>query len=88
MSQRRDKSFTVQSSYKLNIPEHLIIHAANIELCEAIGQGNYCISIDTNHYKYFHAIWMTDDNHNYYIIIYSQLYSCIVFYLYIQDLRS
>ena len=39
----RDKetglSFSVQSSYKLNVPAQLIIHAANLELQEVIGQG-------------------------------------------------
>ena len=31
---------TVQSSYKLNLPRHLLIHAANIKLMEPIGQGD------------------------------------------------
>ena len=34
------KIFSVQSSFKLNLPKHLIIHASNIKLLETIGQGN------------------------------------------------
>ena len=33
------KDFTVQSSYKLKLPPHLIAHAANIKITETIGQG-------------------------------------------------
>ena len=44
------KAFTVQSSYKLNLPRYLIIYATNLELLEAIGQGNKI------HYKKTKAI--------------------------------
>ena len=38
------KDFTVQSSYKLKLPPHLIAYAANIKITETIGQGkpNFC----------------------------------------------
>lgn len=39
----RERGFSVQSSYKLHIPRHLIFPAANLELCEAIGQGKVLI---------------------------------------------
>ena len=32
-------SFSVQSSYKLNLPPHLIIQSTNIRVIETIGQG-------------------------------------------------
>ena len=32
-------ALTVQSSYRTNIPEHLIVCAANIQLMDTIGQG-------------------------------------------------
>ena len=35
----QEKNFSVQSSYKLNLPKHLILHASNIKLSESIGQG-------------------------------------------------
>ena len=40
------KGFTVQSSYKLKLPPHLIVHAANIKMTETIGQGkpNFCVN--------------------------------------------
>ena len=31
---------SVQSSYKLNLPPYLLIHASDIKLVEPIGQGN------------------------------------------------
>ena len=31
--------FSVQSSYKLNLPQHLIFHCSSIKLVETIGQG-------------------------------------------------
>ena len=31
--------FSVQTSYKLNLPPHLIIHSSSIKLVETIGQG-------------------------------------------------
>ena len=33
------KGFAVQSSYKLKLPPHLIVHASNIKMTETIGQG-------------------------------------------------
>ena len=35
------KGFAVQSSYRLNLPPHLIVHASNIKMTETIGQGSY-----------------------------------------------
>ena len=35
------KGFAVQSSYKLNLPPHLIVHASNIKMTETVGQGSY-----------------------------------------------
>ena len=46
-------TFSVQSSYKLNVPEQLIIHSTNLELVNAIGQGEEVIvihSISGNNY--------------------------------------
>ena len=40
-------TFTVQSSYILNVPKQLIIHSANLELLNAIGQGEDIIVIYT-----------------------------------------
>ena len=37
--EERGFAFSVQSSYKLNVPTYLIIHAANLKLQETIGQG-------------------------------------------------
>ena len=34
------RTIFVQSSYKLNLPSYLLIHAANIKLVEPIGQGD------------------------------------------------
>ena len=31
--------YAVQSSYKLNLPPHLTVHASNIKMTESIGQG-------------------------------------------------
>ena len=36
----RMTEFTVQSSFKLTLPPHLIITASSIKLNEIIGQGN------------------------------------------------
>ena len=36
---------TVQSSFNLKIPPHLIIPSSNIKLIEAIGQGIYVLYI-------------------------------------------
>ena len=33
------RAFSVQSSYKLNLPPHLIIPSSSIKLVESIGQG-------------------------------------------------
>ena len=33
------RTISVQSSYKLNLPPYLLIHAADIKLMEPIGQG-------------------------------------------------
>lgn len=33
------KNFSVQSSYKLNLPRYLIIPSSNIKLLETVGQG-------------------------------------------------
>ena len=43
------KGFTVQSSYKLKLPPHLIVQAANIKITETIGQGklNFCTKYNT-----------------------------------------
>ena len=41
------KTFSVQSSYKLNLPKCLIIPSSNIKLLETVGQGIinvYCAS--------------------------------------------
>ena len=35
------RTISVQSSYKLNLPPYLLIHAVNIKLVEPIGQGDY-----------------------------------------------
>ena len=35
------QAITVQSSYKLNLPPHLIIPSSCIKLIESIGQGTY-----------------------------------------------
>lgn len=37
------KGFSVQSSYKLSVPAHLIIHAETLELRETVGEGNFTI---------------------------------------------
>ena len=37
------QGFAVQSSYKLNLPPHLIIHSSNIKMTETIGQGKLII---------------------------------------------
>ena len=33
------RTISVQSSYKLNLPPHLLVHASSIKLVEPIGQG-------------------------------------------------
>lgn len=43
--EEREYSFSVQNSYKLNVPLHLIIHAANLKLLEAIGQGTARVAV-------------------------------------------
>ena len=40
--------FTVQSSFKLNLPPHLIITAASIKLNEIIGQGIIAVPCDNS----------------------------------------
>ena len=34
------RTISVQSSYKLKLPQHLLIHASDIKLVEPIGQGD------------------------------------------------
>ena len=34
------RTISVQSSYKLNLPQHLLIPASDIKLVEPIGQGD------------------------------------------------
>ena len=34
-----NQTFTVQTSYKLNLPPSLILHSSSIKLVETIGQG-------------------------------------------------
>ena len=46
------RTIFVQSSYKLNLPPYLLIHAANIKLVEPIGQG------DSVMLCYVHAVYM------------------------------
>ena len=33
------RTYSVQTSYKLNLPSNLTIHSSNIKLVETIGQG-------------------------------------------------
>ena len=52
----------VQSSFKLNIPKHLIISAKNLQMEETIGQGQrYFNTTGRRNYLYFgstnRAIW-------------------------------
>ena len=55
------QGFAVQSSYKLNLPPHLIIHASNIKMTETIGQGmliaiiNFCTKM--TFVSHFRGIW-------------------------------
>ena len=44
---------SVQSSYKLTLPSHLLIHASNIKLLESVGQGN----LDVHDFSYSLATW-------------------------------
>ena len=37
------QGFAVQSSYKLNLPPHLIVHSSNIKMTETIGQGKLTV---------------------------------------------
>ena len=39
------RTISVQSSYKLNLPPYLLVHAADIKLVEPVGQGELA------HYK-------------------------------------
>ena len=45
---RLSRGFTVQSSFKLKLPPHLIIPAAYIKLVEPIGQGEFYTVCDLN----------------------------------------
>ena len=38
------KNLSVQSSFKLNLPPHLIVHSSNIKITQTVGQGTLTIA--------------------------------------------